>query len=65
MTEFPNFTIFVEPEFKLSYQEDSIRDGEDYWIQINCANGKYLTVSSRDESYFKTIFLSILVSMII
>ena len=56
MTELPNFTISVEPEFKLSYEQDSIRHGENYWIQINCANGKYLTVSSRDESYFKQFF---------
>ena len=46
MSEFSNFYIFIEPELKYRYQEDSIREEEDYWVQINCANGQHLTVSN-------------------
>ena len=43
--EFSNFQIFIEPEFKFRYKENTIRDGDDYWLQILCANGQHLTVS--------------------
>jgi hypothetical protein len=46
MSEFSNFYIFIEPELKYRYQEDSIREEEDYWVQINCADGQHLTVSN-------------------
>jgi hypothetical protein len=48
MSEFSNFSIFIEPELKFRYQEDSIRDGEDYWLQLNCADGQHLTVSNAN-----------------
>ena len=46
MEKYLNFSIFIEPEMKDSYQEDSIREGDDYWLQINCADGQNLTVSN-------------------
>ena len=46
MEKYLNFSIFIEPEMKDSYQEDSIREGDDYWLQINCAHEENLTVSN-------------------
>jgi hypothetical protein len=45
MTNYSNFPIFIEPELKHVYQEHSIRKGNDYWLQINCADGQHLDVS--------------------
>jgi hypothetical protein len=42
---FSNFPGFIEPNLKHKYQEDSIRESDDYWLQINCADGKHITVS--------------------
>ena len=42
---FSNFPVFIELNLKHKYQEDSIRESDDYWLQINCADGKHITVS--------------------
>ena len=46
MTDYSNFPIFIEPELKHAYQEQSIRKRNEYWLQINCVDGQYLDVSN-------------------
>ena len=43
--KFPNCPIFIEPYFKDKYQDDLIRESDDNWIQINCADGEHITVN--------------------
>ena len=38
------FRLYIEPTLKLSYEENSIRDTIDYFLQVNCADG-HITVS--------------------
>jgi hypothetical protein len=57
MSQFSNFYIIIEPEIKYRYQEDSIREEGDYWVQINCADGQHLTVSNVKKFLRFTKFL--------
>ena len=44
MSEYPNFSIFVEKQLQLEYQEGAISNGGEYWLQINCANNQNIQV---------------------
>ena len=50
---FSNCRIFIEPYYKHKYQEQSIRENVDDWVQINCAQGKHITVTIFSKTIIK------------